>query len=283
MNWFILAVTASLFLAFYGILSKVLATNSKDVRSFSVLYYATASVICLLLILFEEDKTFVKSFSSNILILTIISALVWGVFGKLEFISRKYIEASVAAIVFKIAPVVTLFLSIIWLDEGIDLNKIVALILILAANVMIFYNTSKIKLNKGLILTVICAVFLGLGWTIDKVVADSYSLGFYSFIGFISPSLLNLFIPNIDSKNLIKEIKSVNWFLMFILAFANTLGYYLMIKAFILGEVSKVTLIISSADVITILMGIIFLKERKNIFLKIVAGLMVFIGTLLLS
>ena len=70
---------------------------------------------------------------------------------------------------------------------------------------------------------------------------------------------------------------------MFIfLALINALGYFFFMKAMTVGEASKVVLVVTLNEVLTIVGGVFFLGEREYGKEKIAAGVIVVAASLLL-
>lgn len=283
MNWFILSLSATFLFSIYGILSKILSLKSKYPNAFSAIYYLLTALISLIFIFFQPSKIFLHTLSTNTIILTILSFIIWGIFGKVEFLSRKKVEASILPIIVKIAPIVTFLISMIFFKEKITIGKAIALILILIANILVLGNKLKAKFDKNLIYAVILGISLGAGWAIDSVVSVNYALPFYTAFTFFASSISNLFFPPLKKEILIEEYKITNLLFLIILAFVNAAGYFLMVKAYSYGVASNIAMLISASDVITIIFAIIILKERSNILKKVIAGIMITIAVLLLK
>jgi len=283
MNWFILSLSATFLFSTYGILSKILSLKSKYPNAFSVIYYFIAGLISLSFIFFQPGRIIKSPIPNNIIILTILNFVIWGIFGKVEFLSRKKVEASILPVIVKIAPIVTFLISSIFFKENITQEKIIALLLIIIANILVLFNKLKTDFNKNIIYALILGVSLGVGWSIDSIVSGSFALPFYIAYTFFASSISNLTLPPIKKSIIINEFKYTKLTLLIILASINALGYFLMVKAYSYGEASKIAMIISTSDVITIIFAIIILKERSNILKKVIAGIMITIAALLLK
>lgn len=283
MTWFTYSLIATALFAGYDLLSRVLSVKSINPVIFSGIFYVITAIASLLLFFFFPLEIVVKEIAGTAVFYIIASVIVWSLFGRLEYVAKKKVEVSTFLIIIKFAPVVTLLLSVVFLGEKMSLLKSIAVVLTIAANLLITSEGLKIKWDKGIILSLMTALFLGTAWVLDKVASPYFSLPFYSFLGFFFPGFANLFIPPVGWKPFMKEMKTVSWLPTIALAIANSVGYVLMIKAMSVGEVSNVVLVVSMAAVIAIILGIVVLGERKNVWKKLVAGLMVFVAALLLG
>lgn len=279
MTWFTLAVISALCFTFYGLLGRILVVDSKEPKAFSAVYNFLSGFFVLGFFLI--DKFSWHSIPPVILLLTVVMIFVYGIFNRTEYLAKKHMEASLFTTVAKLATLYTFILSIVFLGESVNLHKLVAAILILGANVLIIYRQGKVHIDKGFQYALIMSAFLGIGWTIDKVAAPYWPLPLYAFMGYVFANVFVIFFPAIPVSTLIGEFKRTSWKVILLALMASS-GYYFLLKAFAVGEASRVILINSTNSLATILLAIIFLKERKHIPVKIIAGILAFIGIILL-
>lgn len=280
MNWFWTAVTATSLFTVYDLLARTVGVKSKNPLAFSMAYNLLASALCLIIFVLSGEK--VEQVPLSTMGLTILMTILYAIFERTEYYAHKHVEASVLTIILKLATAITFISSIIFLKERLVWQKVLALALIIGANILISYKNKANLTKTGLIYGVIVALSLGFAWTIDKKASIFYPLSFYAFIGYFVPVIYNLIIFRPKVKAIIREIKLNIWQLP-CLAIPVVIGYLLMIKAFSMADASKVILITSSSSIWVLLLGIILLKEKTNIVKKILAGAMVFIGVLILE
>jgi len=208
--------------------------------------------------------------------------LVWSFFARLEFATRKIVEASVLIVILRLAPVVTLVASLIFLHEILTWKIMLALALILTANLLLISKNTRLKSKPHLLPALALAVCLGLGWFFDKLVSGHYALPFYAALSFAVPSLFNAITPPLPRKFFLKEWRLSSWRIPLLAAF-NVLGYYFYLLALKTGEVSKVALMISMSGILTIILGVVILRERDLIKEKCLAGTLILISLFLLQ
>lgn len=280
MTWIVFALLSLIFSTTFQVLSRVLAVKSENPRVFSTVFNSIATIFAFLLLFLEPWS--IKSFPPvGIIFLTLLSTILYGVFERTQFYVRKNIDASTLTILFRLAPVITLIASFLILKENITFVKISAVACIIGANILLVSGKRDFKFNKYLLLAILCAVSLGLAWTIDKKASVYYSTVIYSIIIWTLPVFYIASFPLVSFKSIVTEFKISTWKIP-LLAAANVLQFYFQLKALYLADASKVIPVISSSTVLTVLLGIILLKERNNLGRKIIAGALVFIGVLLL-
>jgi len=167
-------------------------------------------------------------------------------------------------------------------------QKGMALFLTLIANVVVVFSGLKRKSTtginrKGVLIGIIASIFLGLGWSFDKVLSSHLPLPLYTFSVFFFSGIVTLLVPPVGKKVIIREFNEMSIIGTAVLALINVVGFFLYLRAFALGDVSSVIIVTSSATVIAILLGIVLLKERDDIPYKILGGVMVLIATVILS
>jgi drug/metabolite transporter (DMT)-like permease len=280
MLWLVYALSSAILFALTALLSRVISVNSTHPRAYSVIFGLSSSV-CVLFLFLIEPFSF-RPVSGVVLGLTVISTICYGLGDRLTFTISKSIEASLLTIIDKLTPIVTFVASLIFLGEGFTLRKLVAVILILLGNLLVVYKSTVIKFDKAFFLALFVAACVGIGLTIDKRISIAYALPVYAFINFFMPTLYNTFLPPLPFRTIAQQFKVAFWRIT-LLAAMNVLGYYFVLKAFSLADASRVVPIMSSSTILIVLAGILFLKERSQLGRKIIAGLCVCIGVVLIG
>lgn len=280
MLWLTYALLAALLFAMFALLSRVISINSAHPRAYSVIF-GLSSATCSLFLFIVESFSF-RPISTIVLVLTVAATVCYGLSDRLLFTVSKSIEASLLTIINKLTPVVTFVASLVFLGEGFTLRKLVAVVFILLGNLLVVYRSTVIKFDTAFFLALFAAACLGIGLTIDKRVSIAYALPMYAFINFFAPVLYNTFLPPLALSTITREFKGAFWKIA-LLAAISVLGYYFTLKAFSLADASRVVPIMSSSTILVVLSGAIFLKERSQLGRKLLAGIYVCIGVVLLS
>jgi drug/metabolite transporter (DMT)-like permease len=261
---------------------RMLAVNSKNPRAFSFIFNLWGAGFAFLIFLSQPKQALILP-SVLIISLILCAILLYSYFERLQFYARREIEASTITILFRLAPAITFAASILILGEPFGLKKFLGFALVLFAAILVSYKKdAKIKFEKAFFITLACAIFLGLAWTIDrKIMSSGFSPQFYSLLIWILP-LIFIYLPYIPKKDLRLEVSSGSWKIP-LLAFFNVFGFFFQLKALSLADASRVIPLVSVSTILTVLGGIIILKEKSNLKNKIIAGIIVFIGILLLG
>ena len=78
-----------------------------------------------------------------------------------------------------------------------------------------------------------------------------------------------------------QEIRLSNWKIL-IVAFFNVIGYFFSLSALALADATRVIPITQTSTLLTILLGIMLLKEYQHLPQKVIAGILAITGVYLL-
>lgn len=279
----LLALGAAVLFTAFGLLSRVLAVQSKSPLAFSVAFGLAASLLCLP-VFFIEPFEF-SPVTLGVLVLTILATLLFGLYDTGQFFARKELEASRLTTLFQITPVVTFIGSLIFLSESFSIEKAGAIALIFGGNLVAVYRHGGNITRRGLLFALMTVVSLGFAYVVDKAVFRNYPLGLYMFIVFFGPVIWVYLLHQLRGgtiREIIEEAKRGSWKIV-VLAFTSVAGYYLVLRTFQITEASVAIPTIFTSTILTALGGIIILKERGNIPQKILGAALVFAGIVLLN
>jgi len=276
--WFWITLAWGLTSSTLRLLNRYSLRGKKDTLGYTFLLQATAALV-LLPIIFT-----VKSVSLPKAILPYLTLLASAVLGTIFLVAItkavSYVEASVSVVVYQTKNIWTLILAVLLLNESASLTKILGVGLIFMGVVLVSLKSFKIRFDKGLLIIQLAA----LAATLENIL-DKYTLRFFSpaiYTACIS-SLMAIFILPMLKKyrpNL-KSYLSGRGKLVFLTGLIAALSSYLAFSAISLGQVSKVIPIKESFTAATVIGGILFLKERGELWKKILGGLITVVGVIL--
>jgi len=281
-SWFVYSLISVLFFTANNLFLRLLAVKSENPRTSSMVFNLWGALFGFLLFLIDTNFSFsfpAISLTGWFYILLVV--LFYGLYERSHFYVRKEVDASTATILFRLAPVIAFFGAIYLYSEQLTLLKVLGALLIVGANILVVYKKGSVSFDKNFVLAFACSLFLGLGWLLDKRASSFTTSEFYTALIWFLP-IIFIFLPFISLKDIKREFKLGSWKSP-LTAFFNVYGYYLYIKALSLGEASKVTVVVSTSSSLTILAGIVILHEKSHWRLKILAGILAFVGVLLLK
>ena len=279
--WFILVIISALTVSISNIFRRVLMREKdSDPLSSTILFmFIVAAITFIFAFMFGFNIPPFFQYPLNF----ILSTVLWAMSTIAYFYAAKYIEASKITIIASLGAVVSIIAGIIFLGERFTVNHLVGAIMVLYSVYLINKETIKVKNNKGLIFALFAMTF-----SATAVVSDTYILRHYDAISYtpvisILPAFLLLVIrPKavLRFKKLI-DIKYLRNMLFLGLFYGvQAIAYYLALN---LGaNISQVSPIAKIEIIFTVLLSALFLKETKNLKIKIISAIIATFGVLFL-
>lgn len=282
MLWFYLAIASTVIFAAQELLMKVLSVKTGSPRIFSVIFNLWGAAFALILFI-VQNGSFISittlSFPQIALVLAMI--LLYGLYERYQFSARQVVDAGTFSIIMRLQTAIGFIGAILFLHEPATISKISGVLLILMASLLLIYKNPKLVLSKALGLAIFCSVLLGITGFLDKPASAALPATLYSFILWSIPLFIVAF-PKITKKEIVKELHIGGWKVA-LAALLNVTGYIIYIQAISLTDISRVNPIVATNSILTIIGGIIFLHERDHLWRKIAAGIIAFLGVILLK
>lgn len=289
MSWLI-AITISVFTgSSAAILQRVLMKNKvSGSYAYSALTQVISAIVCLIIAFMigrQNFPTIEQIFSNNLYIFILFSSVLYALHAAFGFKALQSVEVSRFTVIYSFRAVVTILAAILFLDEKLTLVQMVGALLILIA--IIFLNTRSkkeiFKFSKGEAFALLAAVSFGVATVSDKYLIGWFDYVPYLFIDFIVPGMI-LFLAR--PKSLPESVELIKQKLGPKIVLFSTLYAIAAITFFAaLTQADNASLVSGVGQVgsiVTVLMGIFVLKERKDLTKKLVAASLSFIGLILL-
>lgn len=282
MNWFFWVIVSVVTTAIANILQRVIM-RAKDSDPFgtTVIFQFAAG---LLTWVFALWKGFVLPPFGLYFWNFVASTLLWGLGSLMLFKAYQTLGSSEIAIISGLGAIVTIITSIFFLGESFNLSKTIGTILILISIFLVNRKKGKFVFGKGTKYALITTLFFGLAVTNDAFILRTYDAVSYTAVALLLPGVLLLVLrPGaIASFQRLRNAKfSKNMLLLSIFYSAQAIAYYVAMQ---MGANASQIAPISRANIIlTVLLAVIFLKEKENLLLKLISALLVTGGVLLIK
>lgn len=216
---------------------------------------------------------------SNFLLVPVI----WAGANALIFTSLKTLEASTFTILFTTRAVWTIAAATIFLGETFSSKQIAGTLLILSSVVIAFWRSSKFSFHKGSVLALLGSMLFGLGLANDSFIIRAADVPSYFAIALpVSGLLIWGFFPK-SSQNMKKIlVKTNSLFYVVLIGFfvsITALTYYLAYQ--LANNAAQLASINQTSTLLTVILAIVFLKEKTHIIRKILAAVLSVIGAIL--
>lgn len=280
--YIIYALLASVFSGLTSVFAK---TGIKNTDSLLATFLRTIviSLFLFLIVIWKENLNDIFLLDTKTILFLILS----GISNTLLWIC--YFKALDLGTVSKVTPVdktsivLTLILSSLFLNEKITTIKIISIVLILSGTFLTIKKESKdSKDNKWIVYAVLTAVFTSTTTVLSKIGIESTNTTLITFLRTIVVLIILTTITLFKKKyKSIKDIEKRSWLFIILSGLSTSLSWLFYFKALALGEASIVFPIEKLSLVVSILISIIFLKEKVN-KKQIIGIIIIVIGTSLL-
>lgn len=241
-------------------------------------YISIITCVCLLpLFKFRFPTDF------KVYLLLFLSIIFYTINDRLGTTARRGLESSTYIILKQMSTVFMIFMGIVFFKEPFVLKKIIGAILIILSNILVFYKKENFKFNKYLIFGILANISLAIALFLDVNNSNKFNLSFYVLVTFLIPLIIIFLFERIKIKDIVKEYKVSNKSALFLTGITWSFMMITKLKSYELGRVSVVAPLTSLIVILNVIVSYFFLKEKGNIVRKIIAGILIIIGIILIK
>lgn len=253
-------VLATIFTQFYKIATKTMQKTG----ALTVLLQLLAGLVTLLLCPLFEFK-----FPSDISIYIMlgISVVFYAISDRVNTTVRSGIEASTFSMLKQLSTTFMIFAGLIFFKEPFILTKFIGAMLIIASNILIFYQKGKFRFNKYIALGILANISFTVALFLDVNISDNFNLPFYVAITLMLPALLIMIFERIKPSEIKNELIKGNKSAIAITAISWGLSITANLRAYQLQKVSIVAPLAALTVILNVIVGV-FIFERKRQYAK---------------
>lgn len=267
-----------LFLTLISLVRRYALIKTKYESAFTILSQLSSGLLMILVLPFIDLKI---SYSVNIFILHALSLFFWALTNIYLFKAFKHEEVSVLAPITPLYNVISYGILVSFFGAHLSLAAILGFILIISASFLSGFYKTGFKPSQGVYYYLLTMLFQGIAFALSVPVTKVIPSYLYIATGFTIPGLLNLFFLLKPKFSEIEyEIKK-QWKILLVCALIIDLYYIFLFAALKIGNVSQVLSFDAAGTFLIVIGGIIFLKERKNVLIKLIASVLAFVGVVL--
>ena len=259
---------------------KFVTKTMNNSGALTILIQIISSLTCILIIPLFEIK-----FPSNykVYIFLFLAIIFYTLNDRLGTTARSGIDASTYNILKQLSTVFMIIMGLFFFKEQFVLNKIVGALLIILSNLLVFYKKENFGINKYLILGILANISLSIALFLDVNYSKEFNLAFYVLLTFLIPLILIFIFERIKVKQIINEYKKSNKIILLVTSVSWAIMMILKLKTYELGSVIVVAPLTSLTVILNIFVSYFLLKEKSNLIKKIIAGILIVIGILLIK
>lgn len=204
---------------------------------------------------------------------------------RLQTTVRKHLEVSAFSVLSQLGTVFLLIYGFTLFSEPLVLNKVFGAILILGANIWLFYKP-KVKRElthefKYFILGSIALLAFATAISIDIGISKDFNLPIYISITLLVPAIMVSASEKIKLSVVKGEWRQGNKGHYLITGISWGLTILFSLRAFQLGEVSTIVPLQAAAIMLNVMTAYIFQNERKDLLKKVISAVIVVVGVYL--
>ncbi|NYZ80107.1 DMT family transporter [Candidatus Micrarchaeota archaeon] len=252
-----------------------------DSFAYSFVYSMIGALLFLPLALYD----FHVPVSFEAWLLVIFGTVMFTLLTIISFESYKHSELSVREPITSIRLIIVFLMAVVFLSEKITTGKIIGTLIITAAIAAMTFENGRLPglRDKGVLLTIISSIMLGIVSVVEKMSLNYFTPIEFGFLMFLLPGLATvLFLKG--KKSDVKALASKNNLKFVLLAgVLCSIGYGARLWAYSITDLSLAYPVVSLSTILTPVLGVWLLHERKNIRKKAIGVALAFAGTIVIS
>lgn len=279
MEWYWYLVINVCVFSLATIFQRAILKNSKDPVIFYIINGIVGGLILLAHGLWVGFKIpNIQDISLNLIIMIVLL----GVGNMLNFQALKKVEASEFTVLFSTRAIWSVVAAILVLGETFGIKQIIGAGLIISSVFLVSWKKKSFRLNEGEMLTLATAAFFGLEFINDTYLLNKVDLLFYIPLIFLLPAIAVAIFNYKKLPNIGKVVSFIDFLKLSLLALMFAVSATATLTAYEKGHnAAQIAILNQTSTIIIVLLGIIFLKERSHMKLKIIGAIISLIGVYL--
>jgi drug/metabolite transporter (DMT)-like permease len=283
MNYLPYAIAAPILMAIANVIQKLVVSDNK-IHS-GVFAGAFGLLVAILTLPFAilTERLSLQMLNLNVILTLLLMTSLYAVAMWGFFTSMKYVPISEIVFLESATPLWVLFGSVIFLGEIFSINKLLGVILIITGILIAFRYKGTKRWTRYHTLGLTSGALYAGAYMVDKYLLHFLPTLFYQALSFGLPSLTLLIIfhkklSDIQYFITNKKARNIIWSSVF-----AGLSFFALFQAYqISGEVSRINPIFETKALFVMILGIVFLKEKDNMYRKIVGIIFALGGVVLI-
>lgn len=170
-----------------------------------------------------------------------------------------------------------------FLHEAITSKMILGALLILSGAMLTRLEGSKFKVNRGIIVVLVSAFLFGMADIVGFNILRAYDSSNFLIYSYLLPVIAIVLIQPTSMKKVKYYFRKDRGFKVILLSLCDTFG---MLSLFLAYQVGRNAAVIgplrSTSIIVTVILAILFLKERNNVINKVIGSIIAVSGVMLL-
>lgn len=254
--------------------------SMKDATCLTLLLEGFTALFSLLLVFM-----FPIQFSTNIwtyIVLGIV-CVIYAVTDRLNIEARYGLEPSTFSMLKQLSTVFIIIFGIVFMKQELVIHRLFGALIIVVANLLLAFNKGKFRFNKYFIMCIISNILFAIAMLINMNISSEFNVALYTFFTVGIPFCVISLVNRIKIKDLKKEFNLYNKKLFIFSALMWCLMLISSVKAYELGNVVIVASFLALTSILNSIVELIFNKDRKTFYKKLLIGILIVIGVVLVK
>lgn len=282
MSWEFFLLISILLFSINSLLHRVLMKDDKsDPKAQTVMFLGVTGIFSFILAL-SKGSFNIPDFSllwSNFLVMVLLSTLA----PILGFMAYKLTNASDVSIFMSSQRLWTVLAAILFLNETSTTLKVTGTILVICGIVITTWRKHRIEINKGAVSASLAAFFYGIGYANSFYILQHMQAASFETYATLLPAITLLIFQPATVKKLKFYFTRKNALNITIVCVFDLFATLLLDVAYQVGHKASQLAPLGATQVLfTIILAAIFLKERENLFQKLIGALIIVAGAILI-
>lgn len=214
-----------------------------------------------------------------------IASVLWTIIAVSTLISYKATDVSIREPLSQSKTIIALILGILFLREAVSAGRIIGTIVIFLGITLLVYHPERRfgrLSDKGVKWTFFAALLSAFVAIADKAALKWFNFETYGFLVYFIPTLiLSMFISK--RMHQVRHLLKTKWKAALTGIILSATTYYFTLRAFSLADVTIVYPLLQLTMLLTVIGGLVFMKEREHMWQKIIAVVIIIAGSIILK
>ena len=212
-----------------------------------------------------------------------IVCVIYAVTDRLNIEARYGLEPSTFSMLKQLSTVFIIIFGIVFMKQELVIHRLFGALIIVVANLLLAFNKGKFRFNKYFIMCIISNILFAIAMLINMNISSEFNVALYTFFTVDIPFCVISLVNRIKIKDLKKEFNLYNKKLFIFSALMWCLMLISSVKAYELGNVVIVASFLALTSILNSIVELIFNKDRKTFYKKLLIGILIVIGVVLVK
>lgn len=268
-------ITAMIFNQTYKMATKTMI----NAGALTVMLESIAGLSCFLLIPLFDFK---MPTDPKVYVCLLLACIFYALNDRLTTDVRKGLDVSLVNIIKQFSSVLMIAAGVFIFKEEIVFTKIVGALLIVASNILVFYNKTS-KPNKYVWIGLFATFFATIALMLDVNYSEQFNLPLYVGATLFVPALIIALFERISFKKIRAEFAAGSKTIFLLTTTSWAIMTLSRLWAYQVGEVIIVTPLCSLVVMLNVALGYFFFGEKDNLLRKVIASALIIISVFLIQ